>query len=161
MPLHTPCLKLRDSQLHPTLAYFKRLLVCSVMCAPLAVCSGSPTATNATFSCGTSSLPGVRCNATCDAGYQPGTNGAPSAVCGNNGAWDVATGTSCDQIGEFVSVRFAAWQRLSETPSVYVCMTVGSARLSGAWQHKVLVCSKYGAAALPCSPAWCHLNRVL
>ena len=66
---------------------------CLLACA---VCSGNPPhPANGTFSgCGTSSLPGARCNATCDSGFR----GNVSATCGTDGTWQAAQST-CTRIG--------------------------------------------------------------
>jgi hypothetical protein len=45
-----------------------------------------------TFSCGSSSLPGTTCTATCSAGYK----GSYSSVCGADGSWGSVTG-DCTQ----------------------------------------------------------------
>lgn len=81
----------------------------------LAVCSGSPlNPANANFACGNSTPPGVRCNATCSAGYSAGGSGGPSAVCGSTGQWSAVTG-NCTQIGGWLLASMACVHDLTIT----------------------------------------------
>jgi hypothetical protein len=69
--------------------------IASAVLCPFAVCTGSPTLANGTFSCGTNSLVGRVCNVTCSTGYI-GTPRTPYAVCQDNSTWSTVDG-SCQR----------------------------------------------------------------
>jgi hypothetical protein len=89
------------------------------------VCSGSPTKPeHGAFECPAGSLPGTKCDATCEEGYTAGIGGAPAAVCSSSGSWGAVTG-NCTQIVESCEcICPTVWLSQAAVAIVFLCKSV-------------------------------------